>query len=121
MAYVVKGPKQDSHQVIDVRIDLPPGQVVAHGLVGGVQHSAPVEQGRALQRHVRQVRGPQAYIVGREAGCDQRHQLGAAPACACSHYLLDEVSGPEPRLAGREGGRDHRHQLGAATARVGSH
>jgi hypothetical protein len=74
-----RGPRP--HQVVDVGVRLPPGEVVLDGGQVGVQDGPPVEDGVAQQGLVGQEGGPLAHVGGREAAGQEGHQLAGAAAC----------------------------------------
>ncbi len=75
------GAPQGARLVVDVRVDLAPGQVVAQQGVGGVADRAAVKHGRPRQRLARALARPQRHVVPGEARHQQRDQLARAPLC----------------------------------------
>ena len=67
--------------IIDVRICLPPSQVVPENGVCWVADSTPVEHRRTQQCLTIKEVGPQAHIACAETGRHQGDELAAAPFC----------------------------------------
>ena len=60
-------PPMDACLIVDVRVDLAPGQVVAQQGIGGVADRAAVKHGRPRQRLARALARPQRHVVPSEA------------------------------------------------------
>mmetsp|Transcript_39579 Transcript_39579/g.88045 ORF Transcript_39579/g.88045 Transcript_39579/m.88045 type:complete len:225 (-) Transcript_39579:331-1005(-) len=92
VALLYQGPEHRVVLVVDVCVHLPPGQVVPHCRLIGVQHCPAVKHGGSQQGALRaHDGGPVPHVVGSEAGGEQRHDLGAAATVQLSFAMYHKA------------------------------